>query len=97
MQGTKILSALESGVKILYNTRRCGNTTRIIDESIQILFRDGAVVVDDYRTEGNVSMDQKKHLANRIKERYLLEHKGFHTSIEVTQIAGEVCVILHNH
>ena len=52
--------------------RMSGNTTRIIDNSIQLLFKGYAVILDDFHVS---KLEYKHWLKSRIEKRLFFEHR----------------------
>jgi len=69
----EIKSTLENFV--IYNDRCCGNSTRQIDNAIQLLFKGYIVKVEDHYELGN-HRKANINLFNRIYDRLHLEHSN---------------------
>lgn len=68
----EIISTLDVGVPIL-DERRCGNTTRLVDAAIQILFSGNICEVRDHVDNGK-HYDANLYLFNAIMRRLSVEH-----------------------
>ena len=59
--------------------RRTGRTTRIVDKTIQELFKDGEVIVSDHYVDGN-QRQANERVFHLVMERFTREH-GSHVSV----------------
>lgn len=62
-----------TGVRIV-PWRRAGNTIRIINNTIEILFEEGSVIVYDHHEYGE-HKEANKHLLDSLKRRLVIEHR----------------------
>lgn len=69
----KIKVRLLDNCNSITTKRRDGNTIRLIDTAIQLLFAGYIVIIEDHNVEGRTSETNEK-LANRIMDRLSREH-----------------------
>jgi len=74
-------NALEGHIPDSGRTRRCGETTRLIDKAIQLLFEHGAIVVEDHwfgvdGRDWEVHKIASEDMFRRIQRRLRIEHPG---------------------
>lgn len=68
-------STLENPPYISSNERQSGNTTRLVDHAIQLLFQDKIVIVEDNATQYLDTNEADQFLLERILSRLAFEHK----------------------
>lgn len=61
--------------------RRAGNTTRIIDNAIQILFEEGEVLIRDHHYTGD--KEQNNYIFDKVLKRLNSEHPQWIEKLEI--------------
>ena len=70
----EIKSSLD-GVKII-DKRRAGNTTRIVDNIIQLLFQGYVVEIHDHIEPERCAYSHQEFIMRKVTERMNLDHRG---------------------
>lgn len=88
---------LEEAVKagIIREGRRQGNTTRMIDLAVQILFTDGAVEIDCHAMPEKGKAFEKIHFAEQVQRRIKSEHPQWIADVSDTgKVGGSIFLTL---
>lgn len=73
--------------------RRNGNTTRLVDHAIQMLFKHGAIKIESYEQGVETNRERTDLLFDRVKRRLVTEHLGIYSQLEFIKSNSEIRLV----